>query len=109
MNRLTHIRANGIKTGYWSPEKKEVLVQRLAAYEDTGLEPEEIAAAQKGMGIGGIADEMMGHVCDELCRHPRYAMDQEELDGACADCRMKGFVCRILNAYGRKGDTDDRK
>lgn len=42
MNRLTHARANGIKTGYWSPAKKEELVQRLAAYEDTGLEPEEI-------------------------------------------------------------------
>ena len=42
MNRLTHKRENGIKTGYWSPEKKEDLVQRLAAYENTGLEPEEI-------------------------------------------------------------------
>ena len=42
MNRLTHERSNGIKTGYWSPSKKEELVQRLAAYEDTGLEPEEI-------------------------------------------------------------------
>ncbi|MEY8296461.1 MAG: hypothetical protein ACLRJC_11695 [Emergencia timonensis] len=42
MNRLTHARSNGIKTGYWSPSKKEELVQRLAAYEDTGLEPEEI-------------------------------------------------------------------
>lgn len=42
MTRLTHERVNGIKTGYWSPAKKEELVQRLAAYEDTGLEPEEI-------------------------------------------------------------------
>ena len=42
MNRMTHERVNGIKTGYWSPAKKEELVQRLAAYEDTGLEPEEI-------------------------------------------------------------------
>lgn len=40
--RMTHQRANGIKTGYWSPETKENLVQRLAAYEDTGLEPLEI-------------------------------------------------------------------
>ena len=42
MNRLTHERSNGIKTGYWSPEKKEELVQRLAAYENTGLEPKKI-------------------------------------------------------------------
>lgn len=42
MERMTHERASGIKTGYWSPNKKEELVQRLAAYEDTGLEPLEI-------------------------------------------------------------------
>lgn len=40
--RLTHKRMNGIKEGYWSPKKKEELVQRLAEYEDTGFEPEEI-------------------------------------------------------------------
>ena len=44
MERMTHERASGIKTGYWSPNKKEELVQRLAAYEDTGLEPQEIQA-----------------------------------------------------------------
>lgn len=42
MTRLTHERVSGIKTGYWSPAKKEELVQRLAAYENTGLDPEEI-------------------------------------------------------------------
>lgn len=55
MERLTAPRCNGIKTGYWSPETKEALVQRLAQYEDTGLTPEEIrrmkdaqAAATRG-------------------------------------------------------------
>lgn len=42
MKRLTHERCNGIKTGYWSPEKKGDLVNALAAYENTGLTPEEI-------------------------------------------------------------------
>ena len=42
MKRLTHERCNGIRTGYWSPEKKEDLVNALAAYENTGLTPEEI-------------------------------------------------------------------
>ena len=41
MERMTHKRANGIKTGYWSPETKANLVQRLAAYENTGLDPQE--------------------------------------------------------------------
>ena len=42
MERLTHERVNGIKTRYWSPEKKETLVNALAEYENTGLTPEEI-------------------------------------------------------------------
>ena len=42
MNRLTPERCGGIKTGYWSPEKKEELGNALAAYENTGLTPEEI-------------------------------------------------------------------
>ena len=42
MDRMTHERVNGLKTGYWSPEKKEELVQRLAAYENTGLEPRQV-------------------------------------------------------------------
>ena len=46
MERLTHPRSSGIKTGYWSPETKETLVQHLAQYEDTGLTPEEIKALQ---------------------------------------------------------------
>lgn len=42
MDRLTHERSNGIKPGYWSPEKKEQLIERLAEYENTGLTPQEI-------------------------------------------------------------------
>lgn len=45
MERLTHERSNGIKPGYWSPATKEELVQRLAAYENTGYAPDEITAA----------------------------------------------------------------
>ena len=33
MERLTHKRENGIKRGYWSPNKKQELVDRLAMYE----------------------------------------------------------------------------
>lgn len=42
MERLTHERNNGIKTGYWSPNKKDELVSALAAYENTDLNPEQI-------------------------------------------------------------------
>lgn len=41
MKRLTHERCNGIKTGYWSSEKREALVNALAAYENTKLTPDQ--------------------------------------------------------------------
>lgn len=47
MNRLTHERCNGIKTGYWSPEKKDELVKALAEYENTGLTPDQIQALKE--------------------------------------------------------------
>ena len=34
--RMTSERVNGIKSGYWSPARKEELVQRLAEYENIG-------------------------------------------------------------------------
>lgn len=34
MQRLTHKRESGMKFGYWSPNKKQELVDRLAMYED---------------------------------------------------------------------------
>lgn len=34
MERLTHERKSGMKTGYWSPNKKQELVDRLTMYED---------------------------------------------------------------------------
>lgn len=34
MERLTHKRENGIKRGYWSPNKKQELVDRLAMHEN---------------------------------------------------------------------------
>lgn len=41
MERLTKERVNGIKTGYWSPAKKQDLVDNLAFYEDAVVsEPE---------------------------------------------------------------------
>lgn len=48
MERSTHPRNNGIKTGYWSPNKKDELIERLAEYEDTGLTPQEIYLMKAG-------------------------------------------------------------
>ena len=42
IERLTHKRVNGIREGYWSPNKKQELIDRLAVYENTGVDPEQI-------------------------------------------------------------------
>ena len=48
MSRLTHERVGDCKmNGYWSPNKKQELVDRLAEYEDTGLDPEQIQELQE--------------------------------------------------------------
>lgn len=48
MERLTHPRRSGIKTGHWSLNKKDELIERLAAYEDAGLTPQEIYGLKAG-------------------------------------------------------------
>ena len=83
MNRLTHERVNGIKTGYWSPGKKQDLVDRLAEYEDTGLTPEqvrELAEKQKPM-----KPEMgnMTTICPECAAHWKRYYEY------CPDCGQK--------------------
>jgi hypothetical protein len=66
MERLTHPRSSGIKTGYWSPNKKDELVERLAAYEDTGLTPEEI----KALNANGKHQSTAGFRWRRGCRKP---------------------------------------
>ena len=34
LTRLTHKRESGMKSGYWTPNRKEELVEKLAEYED---------------------------------------------------------------------------
>ena len=46
MERLTHERCNGIKTGYWSPEKKAV-AEACKIYKSLGLTPDQIQALKE--------------------------------------------------------------
>ena len=57
MERLTHPRSSGIKTGYWSPNKKDELIERLAAYEDTDLTPQEIYSLKTGTILKALRTE----------------------------------------------------
>lgn len=53
--------------------------------------------------MDGITTEMMEHICDDLCRHPDQ-LNRIELDDKCAECKMKRFVCDILNQYNKVND-----
>ena len=56
MERLTHERVNGIKTGYWSSAKKDNLIQRLGEYEDTELDPKQIEELKRYANV--TADDL---------------------------------------------------
>lgn len=97
MERLTHERVNGIKTGYWSPEKKETLVNALAEYENTGLTPEEIKMLN---GKGADAPDNDAWIPVEE-RMP----DPEEDAGALIVTERNGNVWGDIY-YGYANETD---
>lgn len=42
-------------------------------------------------------ENLMACICEELCRHPREAVDQEELDGICAECLVGEYRYWLLS------------
>lgn len=48
-----------------------------------------------------ILEAMMEYICDERCRYPYEAADQEELDAICSQCAVNGYV-KILAAGGKE-------
>lgn len=89
MERLTHERNNGIKLGYWSPSKKEELVQRLAAYENTGITPDQLQVIEEE--YSKMAKELA-----ELRQQNRWVPVSEGLpeDGTYL-CTLDGELCGI--------------
>ena len=89
---MTHERASGIKTGYWSPETKENLVQRLAAYEDTGLEPQEVQALAdasrrpNGAAAGWISvQDKLPPLGQTVIVYREYAWGEVKVEQGCRD------------------------
>ena len=90
MERLTHPRSSGIKTGYWSPNKKEELINRLAEYEDTGLTPQEIYSLKAGTIIKAMGREWIS-VDERLPENP----DEIVL----VTCKSKKGMLSVNRAY----------
>lgn len=73
MARLTCERMNGIKSGYWSPVKKDELVQKLGAIEDK-------------------SETLISNLCDNYCKYPKQMQNQADLDEICERCPMPKLV-----------------
>jgi len=76
---------------------------------------EELGKRALDSGMDKTTTEMMEHICDNLCRHPEKATDQDALEDICAECKMGKYVCDILNQYNqaihiggsRRGSAED--
>ena len=74
MAKLTAVRMNGIRNGYWSPEKKEALTQRLGDLEHRG-------------------PRLLNDLCDQYCKYPeRGDLSQEERMEICNECPMNTLM-----------------
>ena len=74
MAKLTSERVNGIRSGYWSPAKKEELAQRLGALEHRG-------------------PEMLSDICDHYCKYvERYEFSEEQRMELCDNCPMNHLL-----------------
>lgn len=47
-----------------------------------------------------ITMRMMEHICDNLCKYPDR-LSEEALGNECVDCKMKKYVCAILNHHNK--------
>lgn len=65
--KLTSERCNGIKAGYWSPAKKDELIQRLGVIEHR-------------------SEHLIAQICDGLCRMPRGDVPADQLAEFCEHC-----------------------
>lgn len=72
MAKLTSVRVNGIRGGYWSASKKEELVQRLGDLEHK-------------------APRMLERLCDNYCKHAGQG-NSEIVQKICDDCPMNSLM-----------------
>lgn len=74
MAKLTAVRMNGIRNGYWSTEKKEELTQRLGDLEHRG-------------------PRLLSDLCDHYCKYPeRDDLTHEERMEICNECPMNTLM-----------------
>ena len=98
MGRLTHERVSGIRLGYWSPAKKEDLVQRLGAYEDLCIDPYQVKRASSNGAAMRARLKRYWTDADEEAQDNLQTMTPEELFGAWLDWEgIIGYADTIID------------
>ncbi len=60
--------------------------------------------------IEELTTQLMEHLCDNLCIHPKKVEDPEWLEDICAECKCGELVCGLLNEDIRlRGLIDEAK
>lgn len=88
--RLTRVRVGGLESGYWTPHKKDELLQRLAQYEDTGLSPEEVEALSETNTVG------------KKLREITAIMGNDELDKLASDLAGRADISGLRSYISRR-------
>lgn len=91
-NDGTHRAAEGLPCGEKSWEYKSLLIEKLGAYEDIGLEPEEIKPYIE------LAEKM--NVCDLVRENKRLSDQIKFLELGVSERRCEDGIKRILVCTG---------
>lgn len=67
--------------------------------EDQGVDPDHFAPGMTEQPLPKDSEELLAHICDQVCKHPNCAESQKKLDSVCAEC----VVGRLVNEAEDRG------
>lgn len=72
----------------------------LLDQEDRGVNPDHFAPGMMEQPLPRSSEELLAHICDQVCKHPGQVESQGKLDTKCAEC----VVGRLMSEAGERDD-----
>lgn len=72
----------------------------LLDQEDRGVDPDHFAPGMTEQPLPKDSEELLAHICDQVCKHPGQAESQGKLDTKCAEC----VVGRLMSEAEERED-----